>query len=194
MQRLGWVLLVYGALLWVIGMWLFIANARAAQPQRPIPAEQFDKRTHTWLARAMVAESGWLAQNDQIAVAYVFARRWKAMHKRWPHLRFVDVIFSYSAGIGASRREYTKRQTWIRSLSPTMAKPVGWPRAASWRRHRPLWSRAMDRADLWARGMVADPCRGKAEYFGGGMDKPTKRMIVVKCKGVRNIFYRVEGK
>ncbi len=194
MRKTDWMLIIAFTVIWVIGMALFINSARAAQQRRPIPAEQFDNRTHIWLARAMVAEGGWLSANDHVATAFVYSRRWRAMNARWPDLRFLDVLFRYSKGLGAGRRQYSMRQVWIRSLSPSMAEPVGWPSNVSWRRHKSFWARALRRAAFWSEGKLRDPCRGKAQYFGGEMDLPTKRLIAVKCKGVRNIFYRIGAK
>lgn len=192
MKKKEWLLVVVFTALWILYIYWFQGTAHAATLTRPIPVEQFDPVTHVWTARAMVAESGWTSANDQIAVVYVFSRRWKAMRKRWPDLRFRDVVFRYSAGIGAKRREYTPRQIWIRSLAPSMERPAGWPIGkASWERHRPLWARTLDRARLWSQGRLRDPCRGKASYFGGDMDEPTINLVEIECLGVRNKFYRV---
>ena len=195
MNRLDWFEVVVFTVVLILVVYLFwvdTGSADARAYRRPVPVEQFDQRTHLWTARAMVAESGWTAGNDQIAVAYVFSRRWKAMARRWPRLRFVDVVLRYSKGVGAERREHSARQIWIRGLSPTMLQPEGWPaQHASWKRHKGYWARTLDRALLWSQGRLRDPCRGKAQYFGGDMDEPELTLVPIECDDVRNIYYRL---
>lgn len=192
MDRKDWLLIFVFTVLWVLYIYWFQGTAHAGSLTRPIPVEQFDGRTHVWTARAMIAEGGWQSGNDHIAVAFVFSRRWKAMQKRWPDLRFLDVVFRYSKGLGANRREYKKRQIWIRALSPSMLQPAGWPAdKASWPKHKALWAKTLDRARLWSEGRLLDPCRGLAFHFGGDMDVPKANMIAIECNDTANTFYRV---
>lgn len=155
-----------------------------------MPTEQWTPHAHVWLARAMVAEAGWEAKSDHVAIAYVLSRRWKRAKERWPTLRFVDVIRNYCAGLGSFRRSLTPRQRWLRALGfEVEAAPDGWPRGASWRRHERLWRGALKRSLKWSRGELRDPCRGRAWHWGGTIDSPHGRMVAVDCGETRNTFY-----
>ena len=172
------------------GVMVLAASAASAQT-RPIPKSQWNRETHIWLARAMVAEAGWRAERDHIAIAYVLARRWRRLTEDWPALRFIDIIRNYCAGLGSYTREFTARQRWLRSLSWSDEKPKGWPRAASWSRHLPLWRKALRRSAQWSKGGMSDPCRGRAWHWGGIIDTPQGRMVPVNCGKTRNTYYRV---
>ncbi|MDD9934309.1 MAG: hypothetical protein OXT09_11940 [Myxococcales bacterium] len=176
----------------------FLVIATAVQPQvamasrrPPVPAEQWDPQVQLWLARAMVAEAGWLHERDHVAIAYVLARRWKRVTERYPTMRFLDVIRNYCAGLGGFRRSLTPRQTWLRSLWPDASQPEGWPRKVSWRRHAPLWRATFERAGDFARGELRDPCRGRAWHWGGTIDSPRGRMAAIDCGETANTFYRL---
>jgi hypothetical protein len=173
-----------GALL----LWSSSAQARA-----PLPDSQWNSQTHVWLARAMVAEAGWLAERDHVAIAYVLARRWRNMSERWPTTRFIDVVRRYCAGLGDYHSSFTRRQLWIRALSPDIAEPEGWPAQVSWRRHSMLWRDALVRSAEWAGGILRDPCRGRAEHWGGTIDSPRGRMVPVDCGETENTFYRLKA-
>jgi hypothetical protein len=170
---------------------LLLATSTASAQSRPIPESQWTRDTHIWLARAMVAEAGWKAERDHIAIAYVLARRWRRLTENWPALRFIDVIRNYCAGLGNYTRELTARQRWLRGLSWNDDEPDGWPRAASWRRHLPLWRKTLERSARWSQGGVVDPCRGRAWHWGGTIDTPQGRMVAVSCGETRNTYYRV---
>jgi hypothetical protein len=170
---------------------LLLATSTASAQDRPIPESQWTRDTHIWLARAMVAEAGWKAERDHIAIAYVLARRWRRLAENWPALRFIDVIRNYCAGLGNYTRSLTSRQRWLRGLSWNDDKPEGWPRAASWKRHLPLWREALARSARWSQGELADPCRGRAWHWGGTIDTPQGRMVAVNCGETRNTYYRV---
>ena len=159
----------------------------------PLPEEQLQKSDYVWLARSMVAEAGWESERDHIAIAYVLARQWRMQQKRWPKLRFRDLMFRYVKGLGGHRREYTIRQRWIRSLSPAMTEPDHWPKRASWERHRPLWAATLVRVEQWAQGRLPDPCQGDAWHWGGTMDFPKQRMIKIDCGETKNTFYTLSS-
>jgi hypothetical protein len=171
---------------------MLLATSTAGAQSRPIPESQWTRDTHIWLARAMVAEAGWKAERDHIAIAYVLARRWRRLTENWPSLRFIDVIRNYCAGLGDYTREFTARQRWLRGLSWTDDKPEGWPRAASWPRHLPLWRNALELSARWSEGGLRDPCRGRAWHWGGTIDTPQGRMVALNCGKTRNTYYRVE--
>jgi len=170
---------------------IVLAASTADAQRRPIPEGQWNRETHIWLARAMVAEAGWKAERDHIAIAYVLARRWRRLTERWPALRFIDVIRNYCAGLGDYTRELTNRQRWLRGLSWSRDEPEGWPRAVSWSRHLPLWRDALKRSARWSKGRLKDPCRGRAWHWGGTIDTPVGRMVQVNCGETRNTYYSV---
>ncbi len=170
---------------------MVLAASTASAQARPIPESQWNRETHIWLARAMVAEAGWRAERDHVAIAYVLARRWRRLTENWPAFRFIDVIRNYCAGLGDYTREFTARQRWLRGLSWSDEKPNGWPRAASWSRHLPLWRNALKRSARWSEGGLTDPCRGRAWHWGGTIDTPQGRMVAVNCGKTRNTYYRV---
>lgn len=179
----------------VTGAVLFATSTAAAEPPAPappIPAHQWDAETEVWLARAMVAEAGWDAEHDHIAIAYVLAKRWRKAVERWPQLRFIDILRNYCAGLGDYRRALTPRQRWLRSLNPEGTQPDGWPTQASWRNHLPLWQKALARARAWGEGTLRDPCKGRAWHWGGSIDSPRGRMVRVECGETRNTFYRLD--
>ena len=170
---------------------LLVTTTVGAQP--PVPRHEWSPQTHLWLARAMVAEAGWKAERDHVAIAYVLVRRWRRMTQRLSRFRFVDVIRNYCAGLGDYRRSMTPRQRWVRDLWADAVEPEGWPRSrASWKNHAPLWRATLERSARWGRGELSDPCRGKAWHWGGVIDSPRGRMVAVDCGRTRNTFYRLE--
>ncbi len=173
----------------------FAPIAAAAAPPRPIPDAQWNPRAHLWLSRAMVAEAGWRSSADHAAIAWVLARRWERQQARFPYQRFVDVVRQYSRPLDPTRA-VKGRLRWLRGLAFSYAEPRGWPRRrASWVVHAPLWRRIVDRAEAWARGELADPCRGRAWHWGAPdleSDRPSGRMVAIECKPrTRNVFYRL---
>lgn len=176
----------------IVGGLLFCGSVADAQP--PVPAGQWTPDTHIWLARAMVAEAGWHSNRDHVAIAHVLARRWHRARDRWPTLRFLDVIRNYCAGLGDYRRSLTPRQKWLRALDFEVARPSGWPRRVSWKKHSRYWRGALKRSQRWAAGAIKDPCRGKAWHWGGTIDSPYGRMVAVDCGETRNTFYGMSPK
>lgn len=165
-----------------------------ATAREPLPKEQWTPGAQLWLARAMVAEAGWTAELDHAAIAHVLARRWKRLAERWPTMRFLDVVRKYCSGLGGFHRDLTLRQRWVRELQPIGEEPEGWPRHASWSRHRPLWRAALARSASFAEGELRDPCRGKAVHWGGTIDSPRGRMVAIDCGETQNTFYALRPK
>jgi hypothetical protein len=142
----------------------------------------------------MVAEAGWKAETDHIAIAYVLARRWEAMKGRYPKIRFLDMIRAYCAGLEPTNRTPTPRQKWVRSLSLDMSTPDNWPSEhVSWERHKKFWKAALNRSDQWVRGKLVDPCNGEAWHWGGSMDIPGKELYPVDCGETLNVFYGIRN-
>lgn len=135
------------------------------------------------LARSFVAEVGWRAERDWAAMAHVHQRR--AERRRVPLERQVREYCSIY-------RVRTQRARWVLSLSDQMRPPQHWPaERASWHRHRAWWQRALDAAAafLHAPQRVRDPCRGRADHFGGPMDRPSPAWSRVDCGRTRQLYY-----
>lgn len=183
-----------GVVLGLIGLFFLTTVALA----RPLPVAEWSTAAHVWLARAMVAEAGWLAERDHVAIAYVLGRRWNAMRRRYPNVKLVHMIRGYCAGLEPGRAELTPRQRWLHGLNLQLREPDGWPRQeASWERHQRWWQQVLKRAEDWSRGRLRDPCRGRAWHWGGDMDEPDSKMFEVDCGETRNTFYglrKVNGK
>jgi hypothetical protein len=164
-------------------------TAAVAHARPPIHVDQWTPETRLWLSRAMVAEAGWRAERDHVAIAYVLSRRYRRARERWPGLRFVDMIRSYCAGLGGFQRSLTPRQVWLRALQPDATEPEGWPLGIAWSRHLPLWRAAFKRSEAWSRGLLRDPCGGRAWHWGGTIDFPRGRMVETDCGSTQNTFY-----
>lgn len=130
----------------------------------PIPAEQWTPRARLWLSRAQVAEAGWIATTDHDVMAWVLARRWRALQSKFPAIGFTDAVRSYCAGLG--NRTPSRRQLWVRALTTDGSPPSGWPSHVSWSAHLPRWRAVVERTDEWAAGRVKDPSRGRADHWG----------------------------
>jgi len=170
-----------------------LLTSAVAHARPPLPEGQWNPQTRLWLARAMVAEAGWRAARDHVAIAYVLARRYRRALARWPELRFVDVVRNYCAGLGGHNRSLTPRQMWLRSLRPDETRPEGWPGRISWSQHVPLWRAVFVRSERWSRGELRDPCGGHAWHWGGTIDSPRGRMVPIDCGQTENTFYTLES-
>lgn len=177
----------------MLALVLLSAGTMEAKNTQLISKEQFDSSTRIWLARAMIGESGWLSVNDHVAIAYVLKRRWNAIQNRWPKIRFKTVILAYAKALGGGRREYTRRQIWVRSLSFDLSEPQGWPQKVSWKSHSKYWIQTLERVDRWVRGELPDPCKGRAFHWGGNMDTPRETMFPVDCGDTINTFYGLKS-
>ena len=175
----------------IAGSLLLVTSTAAADKRPPVPLAQWTPQTRLWLARAMVAEAGFDAEQDHRAIAFVLARRWERVRERWSSMRLIDVIRNYCAGLGSYRRSITPRQRWVRALRPDLGKPEGWPARLSWERHQPLWQATLERVDRFSRGELEDPCRGRAWHWGGVIDSPRGRMDPIDCGETHNTFYRL---
>lgn len=176
----------------VVALCVLLAASSASARRSPLPEAERTPGAVLWLARAWVGEAGWLAARDHAGIGWVLARRWRRAVKRWPELRFVTVVQNYAHALGfRSGRSLTPRQHWLRGLSGAQ-EPVGWPRRASWRRHRPFWRATLERAAAWFDGRVKDPCQGRAWHWGGEIDVEGARekgLVEVDCGETENIFY-----
>ncbi len=165
--------------------------ARGAAPDRTlIPDREWTDEVKAWMGRAMVSEAGWDGTRDQIAIAYVLLRRWRLMRHRVRRFSMVSVIRKYCAGFRDVA--FTQRQKWVKNMRIDGKRPEGWPDDIHWRDYRDRWMTVLELAEAWRRGEHPDPCDGRAMYWGGPMDRPSKRMIKMNCGETKNWFYTVK--
>jgi len=177
---------------------LGVASAGSA----PLPDSEWTSEAHVWTARVAVAEVGWAAGEhswekglEHQAVWWALRTRWKQMSRRYPQLRYLDVVKAYCT---SGRFNKTARQQWIRGLNAAELRPEAWPRRLRWERFLPLWGGVLERAHRWATTWnVRNPCPG-AVHFGGTRagDMPKGRMKRHPCSGLfesygGNTFYLV---
>jgi hypothetical protein len=147
-------------------------SATAHASKLPLPEEQWTPEAHLWLSRAVVAEAGWLAERDHGLIAWALSYRWEQMVQRYPHMRFVDVVRGYCAGLSA-KDAATKRQLWVRDLPIAMddTKPQGWPRKASWKKHLGYWRTVQQRMLRWGAGKIRDVSHGRVRHWGSADER-----------------------
>jgi hypothetical protein len=155
-----------------------------------ITDRHWNENTKVWIARALVAEAGWHDTVDHIAIAYVLFRRWQIARRTFPNYSLISVIKRYCTGFG--RTAASKRQRWIKNLSADGRRPKGWPGDIRWLDYRDRWLSVIETVDSWRNGYHPDPCRGLSRYWGGPMDKPSRRMIRMDCGPTKNFFYTVK--
>jgi len=150
---------------------------------RPIPSSEWNDNVKLWLARSCAGEAGFNAADECIAIAWVYATRWKSSQGS-----FLSMVKGYSAAI-KDRSTHTRR--WILNLSLNGKRPVGWPERLKWSNHRVFWSNILSELDQWAIGNRSNPVVG-ADHFGGKMDKPGSLWVRVYPTGkeFKNRFYR----
>ena len=169
---------------------------------RALPETERTDDTKLWLAVAFVAEAGWAGQNkpkaeaDHRGIFHVLKNRWPRLKRRFPKRfpRYVDVVQAYVAALDP--RTKGKRVRWLlrMGLDPTQA-PAYWPAKVKWSVHKPLWIRALQRAQdclAGTPGKCRDPYKGKALHWGGEMDRPTECMVLLPNAGTYNDFYGVD--
>lgn len=166
-------------------------------------------RTHLILGHCMIAEADESAE-DHIAIAYAARNLWKVRQRRWPNMRYEDLLLSYCSVHKLSVKSLSKRQRWIRELGfpkldesgiPFFEKPENFPRKASWDRKRRIWREILRRAHDWHLGKYKDPCRGRAVHWGAPQDEnsrwylpsdePSEKLARLPCSDrLENDFYR----
>lgn len=143
-----------------------------------------------WLARAMVAEADWRADTDHRAIGYVLLAKYRIVQRRYPRVTVAAIARAYCSGLEHDDRR-SKRLRWVYRLDRAGQQPLGWPIGSPWLRYSGLWRKVLRTADKCLSGEVADPCRGRAEHWGGPMDTPSDRLERVDCGRTVNTFYRV---
>lgn len=160
-----------------------------------LPPDQVNDVTTRWLAVAMVAEAGWLAEADHRAIYHVLRRRWPRLQKRRPkrYSDFVSVVQGYVAAMDP-RTSKGGRVRWLLQLELGREDaPTGWPERANWEKHRVWWVRTVERArDCIAGRRCRDPYKGQALHWGGDMDSPSGCMVELPNAGTANTFYSVD--
>lgn len=151
----------------------------------PIQAKEslvpWSQSTHIKLSQCMIAEADESAE-DHIAIAYAVKNWWQLRQKRYPTLRFTDVLNAYCSVHKLSTERLSQRQSWIRQLSfPTKKengfayeKPSNFPDTASWERKKRIWAETLKRAQEWNDGKHKDPCKGEAIHWGAPQDPNSK--------------------
>lgn len=80
----------------------------------------------------------------------------------------------------------------MKNLQADGKRPEGWPSDIRWSDYRERWMTVLNTAEDWRLGLLPDPCRGISRYWGGPMDRPSKRMIRMDCGETKNYFYTVK--
>lgn len=169
----------------------------AAKP--PLPPEQWTPYAHLWLSRASVAESGWLAKRDHALMSWALVYNWRDKVKRYPTMRFVDVVRNYCAGLGYSTP--TRRQEWIRQL-PGLGndlRPAAWQRG-SWATNLKRWRKVQAQARRWGAGRIRDESKGRVRHWGSPDGRlpdlaraqraiKAGKWIQLEIEGTRNTYY-----
>lgn len=157
----------------------------------------------------MVAEAA-ESEQDHIAVAYSLKNWWELRKRKYPTLRYADVMRAYCSVHKLSLKRLSPRQLWIRQLGfPTrdflgnvvVDKPEAFPSNASWKRTRRVWLETLQRAQDWYDGKLKDPCRGRAVHWGAPSDPsnrwylesdvPSEKLVRLKCSDrLENDYYR----
>ena len=173
----------------------FVFLAASVALARPLPERDRTAETERWLAAAMVAEAGWLAEADHRAIYHVLRRQYRARSARGIDGSFLDTVRRYAAAFDG--RTTRARSVWVRSLAEGFhdhADPDGWPDGVSWKSHRKLWAAVRRRAWACMRGAACrDPYRGRATHWGGTKDPPRGCMVALVSRDTINTFYGVDA-
>ncbi len=123
--------------------------------------------TQLTLGRAAVGECGWLLPDCEAGIWHTLARR-TALVMQWISGTTLRGLVLRYCSVFRGKRD--GRRVWVRGLRADGMRPNGWPSAASWDKHAPMWNRIYERAGQFLDGKVKDPCRGKPIHTGGDMD------------------------
>ena len=140
-----------------------------------LPAQATRDDTQLTLARAAVGECDLRMPDCEAALWHTMQRRAVMVQRFRPAYTLRMMVLKYCA---IFRGKHEGRRVWVRALRPSGEQPPGWPRGASWEKHRPHWLRIYARAGDYLNGEVKDPCagrrkrgKGKPIHTGGLMDK-----------------------
>jgi len=151
----------------------------------PIYRKHWNENTKVWLARSCVGESGFWAEDECMAIAWIYARRARLVG--WPLLK---MIRRYSA---ATKPHEVHRRPWIFELDAKAEKPKHWPKTIRWQRHRKAWLNLLARLDRWKDGHEPDPMP-EADHYGSYRDANQSRYVrtwkrVEAPAGFKNLYF-----
>jgi hypothetical protein len=175
--------------LFCVSFSLLLASFSRAQVEQ-LPDSEWSEEVKLLTAQAMLAEAGFQSRADHVAIAYVLARRYRLVKHSYS---FAKMLRAYCSGFDKwVPKRLERRLTWIKSLSAQQeVAPTGWPpEYGSWERHRKLWNDLLQRAEDWRAGRLADPCKGRAIYWGGvGDPRLGHGLVTLNCGKTDNTFY-----
>ena len=144
-----------------------------------------------WMARCMVAEAGWTAVTDHLAIGYVLIRRWEQLGRR---ITLARLIRQYCAGLGEHARP-SPRQRWILELNEAGDAPAHFPKNERWSATQKYWTAALQRARLVLAWQLPDPCHGEAMHWSAKGRAPAAELYPVDCgPGIVNAFFGIRRK
>jgi len=127
----------------------------------PVKNKHWDEKTKVWLARSCVGESGFWAEDECMAIAWIYAKRSNLVG--WSLLK---MIRKYSAAV--KPREMHRRR-WIFELDAKAEKPKHWPSNIGWKRHKVQWLNLLAKLDAWKLGEIPDALP-TADHYGSYRD------------------------
>lgn len=156
-----------------------------ARPKKPIPESTWNEKTKVWLGRSCVGEAGFTAHDECVAIAWVYATRYRDTGYKGT---FKGLIRKYSSAV---KKHGAHKRPWLLGLNSQGNRPKSWPDNLSWKQHRPLWLSILGHLDEWVKGNRPNPVP-TANHFGGLMDTPGSRWTrITPADGLKfnNIFY-----
>jgi len=165
------------------------AESRQQEVAPPIAPSEWNTGTKVLLARSCIGEAGFRAQEECVAIAYVYAAR--AMQTG---ASFRTVMRQYSSAI---KKHEQHRRPWLFEITAAGTRPTSWPRHLSWPRHREALFALMAVLDRWAAGEIPNPVPG-ANHYGSTQDLHrsdyfTEAMLVPAPAHFRNRFFDDTG-
>jgi hypothetical protein len=145
--------------------------------------------TTLWMARAMLAESGIVNTQDQIAVGYTLIRQWERARRK---VSLINIIRNYCTGLGEGDK-VSYRIKWILELDEKGTKPPSYNTKieGNWENPKKAWLEILEMARKVLNWELLDPCHGKSLHWGSVKDNPHPSLVRVTCDGVINIFYTI---
>lgn len=138
------------------------------------------------LARVAVSEAGWDNAHEHAALWHVLAARAESRG-----ITIASMTRSYS------RRavEGSERKPWLGELDQSAHAPASWNANVPFSVYRSRWLRVIERAQLFLRASVNNPCPG-AMHWGDRSERLTRRaeslgLVEVRCSvRTANRFWR----
>lgn len=159
-----------------IGLGLVLLFSQPVRAAPPLAGEDWTPSARLQLARAVVGEADWNAE-DHVAIAWVLSKRFKHYKQRHEQVSFERYIGLYAKALTPRPERRT-----LRILSYPWAPLLERSREAE------RWDEVRDRIESWGRGEIGDPCP-RALHWGGRMDRPQAHWRPVVCGRTANIFW-----